>query len=467
MKNIISFFIIFFCSTTILLEASDIKKSTILESYGKIPLEFTTNSGQLDSQVKFTTRGYGAAMFFTQEGTTFLLSRGKEKSIIKRKNQTLEKKNRNIKFDRTLNPLEERESEIEKEYYALKKYFVNANPNPEITGEGLLPWYNNYFIGNDPAKYSTEVPNYAKIQLKNIYDGIDLFYYGNKKSIKYDFVVQPGENPEQIVLMYDFGNISVAEGSISINQNGELVVKTPFGNMIERKPYCYQVIDGEKVEVEVQYKIISQKHNKFTFHISHYNPAFPLIIDPELIYSTYIGGSSDEYCYGIALDGDNNAYITGYTESTGFPTTSGVWDLIHNGSADVFVSKLNSSGTALTYSTFIGSNYDDKAYGIAVDESGNAYITGKTLSNNFPTTSGAIDVTFNGSPNGDSDVFVCKLNSMGSALTYSTFLGGSSNDYGQGIALDANRSAYITGYTYSSGFPKTIGAYDIYRNGTI
>ena len=196
MKNIISLFIIIFCSATLLVEASDIRKSRILKNYGNIPLEFTSNSGQLDSRVKFTTRGYGTTMFFTQEGTTFLLSRETENSIAVRKNISLN----------------EVSSKIEKEYYSVKKYFVSANPEPEIAGKDLLPWSNNYFLGNDPEKYRTEVSNYAKIQLKNIYAGIDLVYYGNKNSIKYDFVIQPGENPEQIVLMYDLGNVSDPEG---------------------------------------------------------------------------------------------------------------------------------------------------------------------------------------------------------------------------------------------------------------
>ncbi|GAG10335.1 unnamed protein product, partial [marine sediment metagenome] len=259
----------------------------------------------------------------------------------------------------------EYESEIEREYFSLKLHFVNANAVPEVAGEEPLPWKNNYFIGRDQNKWRTDVPNFSKIRLKDLYDGIDLVYYGNKNSIKYDFVVHPGADPEQILLVYDFGE--EYKGELRINEKEELEVKTRFGDLIEREPYCYQIIDGEKIEVDVHYKIIDANTYKYSFSVSSYNSDYPLIIDPELVYSTFIGGSDFEYGSAISVDGAGNAYITGFTHSTDFPTTPGAYDETFNGGADAFVTKLNSTGSALVYSTFIGGSGNDYAYVIDID----------------------------------------------------------------------------------------------------
>lgn len=181
---------------------NDKQRTYLLENYGKIPLSFTANSGQFDSQVKFVTQGNGCKMFFTEKGTTFLLN-GNDES------------------------------------FALKLHFTNANSNTEIVGEEMLAWNTNYLIGNNPNKWKTDVSNYSKVRLKNLYNGIDLVYYGNKNRIKYDFVVKSEADPEKILLKYDFGDISQYEGFdnieelLSVNENGELVVRTPLGNITE------------------------------------------------------------------------------------------------------------------------------------------------------------------------------------------------------------------------------------------
>src|SRR6266851_2193022 len=179
-----------------------------------------------------------------------------------------------------------------------------------------------------------------------------------------------------------------------------------------------------------------------------------LTIDPSLVYSTYLGGSSTDVGFGIAVDSSGNAYVTGYTQSSNFPTTAGALQTTFGGLADAFVSKLNSSGSALVYSTYLGGGSTDFGFGIAVDSSGGAYVTGYTQSSNFPATAGALQTTFGGG----ADAFVSKLNSGGSALVYSTYLGGSSFDFGFGIAVDSSGNAYVTGYTCSSNFPTTAGA---------
>jgi len=277
----------------------------IIENYGKIPLTFTVNEGQYAPEVKFVTRGSGCTMFFTQEGTTFLLSRETEESAAGRA------ATRSVVYRGDPSDIQP-----ELENFALKVKFLNANPAPEVSGENRLPCTTNYFIGNDPTKWKTNVANYEKVRLENLYDGIDLVYYGNNSSVKYDFVVQPGSNPSQILLTYDLGE-DTPGGALSINEKGEMVVSTPLGDVIERKPYCYQIINGEKVEVDVSYTIVDAGANSFTFRVGNYNPGYSLIIDPELVYSTFIGGSgNDGYdVVKIGVDSDGSVYITGKTES--------------------------------------------------------------------------------------------------------------------------------------------------------
>jgi len=445
---IITFTLVFIASLKTEASASE---AQIIENYGNIPLAFTLNRGQVDSQVKFTTQGNGCSLFFTPAGTTFLLSRETEESRAKRAAK------RSVVYIN--DPLADSEPDIELEHFALKLNFLNANPAPEITGEDRLSWNSNYFIGNDPSQWQTDVPNYSKIRIKDVYKGIDLVYYGGRKSIKYDFVVQPGENTSEIMLKYDFGG---SEGLLSINEKGELVVSTPFGDIIERKPFCYQIIEDEKKEIDISYKIIDSLKGSFRFKIGDYNHDYSLIIDPEIVYSTFIGGSSADEAYSIDVDMYGNAYVTGFTWSTDFPVTSGALDETFNGGDDdAFVLKMNADGSSLVYASFLGGSDDDNGQSIEVDTDGNTYITGYTKSTDFPVTSGA----FNETNNGTRDVFICKLNSEGNNLVYSTFAGGKHYDWGQSIAIDSNGNAYVTGFTESTAFPVTSGAFDEIHNG--
>ncbi|MFC1551921.1 SBBP repeat-containing protein [Candidatus Latescibacterota bacterium] len=418
-------------------------KSKILQNYGKIPLAFTINKGQYDSQVKFTTRGSGCSMFFTQEGTTFLISRETEESVSKRAIRE------SVVY--LGNPSDLMNNSAEYENFALKVKFLNANTEPEVIGEDLLPRKSNYFIGNDSSEWQTDVTNYKKIRLRNLYDGIDLVYYGNNSSVKYDFIVQPGEDFSRILLTYDLGE-NAHDGALSVNENGEMVVSTPIGDIIERAPYCYQLIAGIKVGVDIKYMIVESEMNIFSFQVGDYDPEYSLVIDPELAYSTFIGGSGPEVAYGIVVDDLGNAYITGCTNSIDFPETQGTYS---GGYGDVFVTKLNSSGTSLVYSTYIGGYRRDDGKDIAIDELGSVYITGWTRSPNFPTTDGAFDTHHNR----EQDVFVTKLNAEGT-LQYSTFLGSRSNEGPSSIVVDKNGCAYVTGTANSSSFPTTEGAWD-------
>jgi hypothetical protein len=418
-----------------LLYGTTLAAPSIDASFGNIHLAFTVNRGQSPSSIRFTAQGSGCGMAFSPAGTTFLLSRETAASVAKRAAK------KSVVFEN--DPTRDRP---EYESFALKLAFVGANENPEIQGEDRLPWNNNYFIGNDPDQWRTDVPNYKKIRLREVYDGVDLVYYGNRKRVKYDFVVKPGEDPEKILLKYDFGE---AGGALEVNEKGELVVKTPVGELIEEKPYCYQKIEGKEAAVEVAYEVI--EGGTYRFRVGEYDKSAELVIDPELVYSTYLGGIEEDYVDDIAADSEGCAYVTGITGSRDFPITAGAYDTSFH---TLFVSKLNPEGTALLYSTYLGGPEPSHLSRIAVDSQGNACVTGEGTVG-FPVTENAIDKVYNGG-----DGFITKINSTGNGLIVSTFFGGSQTDEIEAVALDHNDNIYITGYTYSSDFPTTPEAYE-------
>ncbi|MGD0289798.1 MAG: SBBP repeat-containing protein [Candidatus Binataceae bacterium] len=324
---------------------------------------------------------------------------------------------------------------------------MGADRSPQIEGLDRQPGRANYFIGNDPKKWRTNVPTYALVKYRNVYPGIDLAYHGsNQRQLEYDFEVAPGVDPRQIKLSL------TGDKRLRLDADGNLVVSIAGGEIVEHRPVIYQDIDGIRRRVTGGFEIRSGQ--TVGFKLAAYDHSKRLTIDPSLVYSTYLGGSNIDGAYGIAVDSSGNAYITGFTYSTDFPTTAGAFQTTSGGSQDVFVSKLNSGGSALIYSTYLGGSLQDDPAGVAVDSSGNAYVTGETYSSNFPTTAGAFQTTLAGTING----FVSKLNSSGSALVYSTYLGGSNADNGQAIAVDSSGNAYVTGNTDSSNFPTTAGA---------
>jgi hypothetical protein len=293
------------------------------------------------------------------------------------------------------------------------------------------------------------VPTYGSVVYRNLYPGIDLRYKGTEGVLKREFVVAPRADPAAIRLHYE------GTDAMKVDDAGALVLTTGAGTLTETPVTCYQEIDGRRTIIPAAFRTAGERD--IAFSVGAYDPSFPLVIDPTLIYSTYLGGSSSETASAIALDGSGNTYVTGYTYSSDFPTTGSAYDTTYSNIADVFVTKLNPAGSALVYSTFLGGSDEETGYGIAIDRSGNAYVTGHTFSHFFPTTVGAYDRTFGG---GSYDTFVTKLNPAGTTLVYSTFLGGANEDQASGIALDKSGNAYITGHTYSSAFPTTAGAYD-------
>jgi hypothetical protein len=308
---------------------------------------------------------------------------------------------------------------------------VGADPRAKVTGLEELPGKSNYFIGNDPKKWRTNVPNYAKVKYANVYPGVDLVYYGNQGKLEYDFVVSPGADPGAITLALDAGQSKIQNRKSKIDKSGDLVVATDGGEVIFHKPVVYQPTTYYEPRTMNQ-ELVAGKYvaqdNHITFEVASYDKTRPLVIDPTLAYSTYLGGSNFESGSGIAFDASGNAYVTGQTYFSDFPTTPGAFQTTNAGSFDVFVSKLNPAGSALVYSTYLGGSFEDLGSGIAVDAVGNAYVTGATSSVNFPTTPGAFQTAL-GSAGIEQmeNAFVTKLNPAGSALVYSTYLGGAAS----------------------------------------
>ncbi len=330
---------------------------------------------------------------------------------------------------------------------------AGANPKATVTGLDELPGKSNYFIGNDPAKWRTNVPTYAKVKYQNVYRGIDLVYYGNPQQLEYDFVVAPGADPKAISLDVAAIRSSLDGGRtapLRIDANGDLVIPAGEDEVRLHKPVVYQAAVNQGAEGSARHFVdghyVVKGRNRVSFEVASYDPGKTLVIDPVLVYSTYVGGSNYDQGEGIAVDSAGNAYVTGYTASPDFPTANPL-QTVSGGNGDVFVAKLNPAGSALVYSTYLGGSNGEDARGIAVDSAGNAYVTGYTSSTDFPTAK-PLQPTSDGD-----DAFVAKLNPTGSALLYSTYLGGNNTDVGNGIAVDSEQNAYVTGYTYSSDFP--------------
>jgi len=342
----------------------------------------------------------------------------------------------------------------------LKLTFPGANPHTHLEPFNRLDTHVSYFIGNDPDKWRPDAPVWGGVRYVDLYPGIDL-----------EFTSENGRLVQRLVAQLDADLSAVllrVEGADSLTLEGDrLRLTTAVGDFT--LPLLQAVsADGSPLPLEGKGPEVQANEvtAPFTSASPLPSPSAQTAGASDLLYATFLGGSGYDYGYGIAVDGSGAVYVTGCTFSSDFPTTPGAFDTSHNGGYDAFVVKLNASGSALAYATFLGGSDYDYGYGIAVDGSGAAYVTGWTASSDFPTTPGAFDTTYNGA----NDAFIVKLNAAGSALVYATFLGGSSSDGGFGIAVDGSGAAYVTGYTYppdfpTPDFPTTPGAFDTTYNG--
>jgi hypothetical protein len=412
-------------------------KQHVTEVYGNLPLSFEANLGQAEAEVKFISVSRGYTVFLTSTAEPVLLPR----RWARQECGWPEPEQRAA--------LHKHQSAISPGQSAgMRIRLVGARRGGPRQVQGLeqLPGKSNYFIGQDPKKWHTAIPHFAKVRYDKVYPGVDVVYHGNQQQLEFDFVVAPGANPKAITLGLEGAR------QVQIDARGDLVLQTTAGEIRLHKPRLYQPGKAESARREtLSGGYVLKGPRQVGFELAAYDTSRPLIIDPVLSYSTYLGGSAYDQGNGIAVDAFGNAYVTGFTNSTKFPTTPGSYDTTA-ASADIFVSKLNpgvAGAASLVYSTYLGGGRNDFGKSIAVDSSGNAYVTGQTFSSDFPTTVGAFQTALGGI----ADAFVAKLSADGSSLVYSTYLGGAGLDQGRAIALDALNNAYLTGFTYSNNFP--------------
>jgi Beta-propeller repeat len=469
--------------------------------YGRLPLAFEANEGQTDSAVRFLVRGAGYELFLTGDQAVFSLRaplpKGSEKVFL-----------RPTDLASLARPA------------VFRMSLERAAREVAVTGEEPLPQKSNYFLGKDPKSWRTGVANYQQVRYRGVYPGVDLVYYGNRGRLEFDFVVAAGADPSQIVMNLEGASEVKSEdnGDLRLTTpHGEL--RLLKAAIYQQGAQGREAVEGQYVLLApVTGK--STTH-RLGLSVGPHDRSRPLVVDPILIYSTYLGGAggdagedikvdsagnayvvgqtgggfpgtsgsliqptlaglfdvfvakinpagtalvyatylggtNSEFGTGIAIDPLGNAYVVGSTLSSDFPTTPGAYQTTFGGVQDAFVTKINPSGTALVYSTYVGGSLGDSCGGIAVDTGGNAYIAGGTLSTaDFPTTAGAFQTSFGG---GIGDGYVTKLNASGSALVYSTYLGGSGDDGAGRIVIDSGGNAYVTGGTFSTDFPTTVGA---------
>jgi beta-propeller repeat-containing protein/S-layer family protein len=390
-------------------------KTRALVNYGKLPLSFEENRGQADARVKFLSHGSDYSILLSPSEVFLNLQ-----SAGKARHQS-----------------------------AIRMSFPGANSAPAMAGGEKQSAISSYFIGNDPAKWVPGAPNFARVRYRELYPGVDLAFYGSQGQLEYDFVVAPGANPRAVRLQFD------GVDGMHLDRAGNLVLSAANGEIRQHKPIVYQVGAGGRQAVEGRYVI--QSRNRVGFEIAGYDKRKPLVIDPTLTFATYLGSPGDEVTSvseaattttypAVAVDFEGNVYVAGYNGGStfaGHPVAP-----LFGTHSYVFIVKMNATGTTLLYSVFFGGSGQDIAGGIAVDTVGNAYVTGSTTSNNFPTQN-APQSTFHGNGS-DPNAFVTEVNAAGTLPVYSTYLGGSGSFWGRGIAVDPSGNAYVTGTASAS-----------------
>jgi hypothetical protein len=368
--------------------------------YGHVPIYFVENQGQFPRQAKYVAQSTGLTCYF-EAASVMIAAHGD----------------------------------------SFRVSFPGANPNVRLQGMGSSAARINFLVGA-PGEWKTDLPAWDAITYRTIFPGIDLVYTSRLDRVKSDFIVAPGADPESIRLRYQ-------DMAVHIDAGGALVVPAGRGELREESPVLYQEIADKRIAVDGAFRL----HGDGTvgFRVGAYDRSQPLVIDPAISYSTFLGGNGMDAVTSIAVDGSGNAYLAGWTSATNFPVLNPI-QAKQKGSVNAFVAKLGPGGNSLIYCTYLGGQTDDRAFGIAIDSSGNAYVTGWASSTAFPVVA-PVQSTLAGSR----DAFVAKLSPAGNSLIYSTFLGGSNTDSGTGIAVDASGNAYVTGFTSSSNFPTLSG----------
>jgi len=454
------------------------RHSELAQSYGKLPLSFEPNRGQTEEKAQFIARGPRQALFL----------KSSEADLVLEKDGSSEGRKPTASHDLTslamllpemlrpgaLQVTDQADSPIER--ILVRMRLVGAAEGARGVGLDELPGTANYFFGNDPAKWITNIETYANVKFPHVYSGIDLIYYGNSQHLEYDFVVGPGADPLQIRM--DFEGVD----RLSVDKSSEDLVLAAGDQQIRLlKPVVYQ-LEPSSGETGHDAKHIIDAHylldgnGRVAFQVAKYDTSKPLIIDPVLSYFTYLGGLLPDVGLRIAVDSNGNAYVTGATVSPDFPTSSPLQGSYHVSLCsprsatkafpcpDAFVTKLNAAGTAALYSTYLGGSRSDLGIGIAVDSNGDAYVAGETESADFPVTSSGFQTAFPSFTGSHvAAAFLAKLDPSGSQLLYSTYLaatsssGGFDDAFAAAVAADNSGNAFVAGYTRSLHFPTTPG----------
>ena len=416
-------------------------QARLLSDYGKLPLTFEENQGQTDARVKFMARGAGYTVFLSDKQTTTL-------RLFAPSNDPAGSFHGSARSSISAAP-------TKYSHATVRLSLTGANPHAPVEGNDLQPGRSNYLIGNDPSRWQRNVPHFARVKYRGVYPGVDLVYYGNQGRLESDYILAPGVDPAQIGLQI------LGAGAVKLDSQGALVLATAAGDVVLHKPFAYQeTAEGRR---EVAATFVQHGPHLVGFRVAPYDTRQPLIIDPVMVYSTYLGGSGKDFANAIAVDATGNAYITGFTlskqtDANPFPLKSpyqGTFLATAANAQETFITKLDPTGGSLIYSTYLGgtgSSSADQGTGIAVNANGEALIVGTTGAPDFPT----MNPILANIPNSSGAVFLTQLNATGSALLYSTYLGGNGHDNGFAIALDSAGIAYITGVTTSTNFPLTL-----------
>jgi beta-propeller repeat-containing protein len=394
----------------VVVQAPPAVASSASSTFHALPFSFEPNLGQTDPRVKFLARSRGMTLFLTSTEAVLLTTR-----------------------------------------CAVRMRLIGANQESEVHGLDPLPGRHHWLIGRDPSQWRTDTPTYARVRYRDVYRGVDLVYYGTEgRELEYDFVVAPGADPGVVRLAFE------GVDRLRVDANGDLVLDVGETPLRFGKPRVYQASSAGRRSVAGAWRL--EDNRTVGFRIGTYDTREALVIDPTVALATYVGGGGTDQAFAIALGNDGTVFVTGNTTSANFPTTAGSLEPAARGGIDAFVVRLDSTFTTSLYSTFIGGSGDDAGRGIAVDTLGNAYVTGFTTSTDFPTTPGSFQPNRPaGEAAGVADAFVVKVNPLGTALVYGTYLGGTASDVGLAIALDPTGSAYVTGGTFSPDFPVTFG----------
>ncbi len=413
--------------------ASIANPARVLAAYGQLPLSFEANSGQTDSRVKFLARGSGYILFLTERDVTLRLTAQSESAA-------------SVLSD----PLHTADKNSTKITTAVVRLKLAGSASPsQVEGLDLQPGSSNYFIGNNPALWRRDVPHYARVRYREMYPGVDLIYYGNQGQLESDYIVSPGGDPTKIALSVEGAQ------SVRLDPATGVTLSTKAGDVHLHPPIAYQQVHGQRQEIAANY--VQRGSHLIGIQLGPYDSRQPLIIDPVLSYSTFVGGSKPGFGNAIAVDSAGNAYITGSTTAADFPVfpNPGAYQTASTSlnQPTGYVSKLNAAGTALVFSTYLGGSAGARGNAIGVDVTGNVYVAGSTASTDFPTQNPY-------QPNNNAagtftNCFLSELNPMGSILLYSTYLGGTASDSCSALALDVNANVYLTGFASSTNFPVT------------